>query len=173
MALDINKYKNQMVNIVIIALSLIIANNIHKAQNRIVESLRAEKEEAIKKGEVLAEINQLEKKIDVYKKGLTKKDASVLINNINNLARESDIKIVSLRPQEEKDYPAYIQYSFSMVISALDYHQVGKFVSKLESSPDIYTVDSLNLRPSTGEVEGVRPSEVTADLILSTIFFKG
>ena len=170
---DIKKYGNQIVNILIIVLALIIAYNIYKGQSKDIELLKAQKDGAIKKNAVLGEISKLEKEISSYKKTLGKRDASLLMNNINNIARESGIKIVSIRPEAERDYPVYIRYSFVLVINAENYHRVGKFISSLESSPDIYIVDSLNIKSSLERKEVGQPEEITADLILSTVFFKG
>ncbi|MCM8795762.1 MAG: type 4a pilus biogenesis protein PilO [Candidatus Omnitrophica bacterium] len=177
------KYKNQLVNIFIIILGLIVASNIYKTQDKIMQTLKTEKEEAVKKSGILGEIKQLEKKINVYKKYLTKKDPLILTNNINNFAQESGVKIISVRPEGEIEYPAYIQYSFSLVISASDYHKIGSFISKLENSVDIYIIESLNIESSNflrsteqteaRQIEAGQTEEINATLVLSTIFFKG
>lgn len=169
----INIYKNKILNIAIVILALIIAYNIYKGQNRTLGSLKENKDIEIKKNAVLSDISQLEKKIISYKNLFNKKDISLVMNTINSIAKGTNIKIILIRPQRERDYPVYIKYSFDLVINAKDYHQVGKFISKIESSPDIYMIDSVNIKllPESQLAEQIY--KLTVELTLSTVFFKG
>jgi len=169
----INKYKNKILNIAIVILALIIANNIYKSQNRTLESLKENKDIEMKKNTVLGDIDRLEGRINSYKNLFNKKDVSLIMNTIRGLAKDTNIKIISLRPQKEKDYPVYIKYSFDLVMNARDYHQIGKFISKIEGSPDIYMIDNINIRPLTESQTAQQTYKLTVELTLSTVFFKG
>jgi Tfp pilus assembly protein PilO len=170
------KYKNKILNIAIIILAVIIANNTYKKQANIIASLKQNKDTEIKKNEALGSIGQLEKKMNAYKNSLIKKDNSLIMSAINDIAKDSGIKITSFRPEPEILYAVYVKYSYSLSINAKDYNSVGKFISKIENSPDIYTVDSVNIRPlpqGQGEVKEEETYKIAVELILSTVWFKG
>ncbi|TRZ48987.1 hypothetical protein D4Q80_02845 [bacterium] len=168
------KYKNTFLNIAVSIIFLIIANGIYKSQNLTAVKLGKDREVEIKKNAALAAISALEKKVGLYKNFLNKKDLSSIINNISNIANESQIKIISIRPQNEKDQGDYIKYPFSLSITAKDYHQLGLFIAKLESSPDIYIVESIAVRPRAAEARPSKQAEkVSAELTLSTVLLKG
>ena len=162
----INKHKNKLLNILVLIIAVIVAYNIFKVQNLKAVSLENKKETEIKKNEVLAEINKLENKIGSYKKFINRKDVPSVINTINNIAKESMVKIVSIKPQPDKDdNPDYAVYSFSLLVNAEDYHALGRFIAKLESSSDLYSVDNLDIKT-------VQEETIAADLILSTFLMK-
>lgn len=171
----IDRYKNKVlnINIAIIILALIIANNIYKRQTVTLESLKKRKDTEIKTNEVLNDISQLGKKINAYKNALNKNNTSLVINSINGMGKESGIKIISFKPQTEVDYTIYVKYPYSLTISAKDYNQLGKFISKIESSSNnIYMVDSLNIKSvSKQQEEKTETSEISAELTLSIILF--
>lgn len=166
-----NQYRKQLINLPVIILALVMANNIRKAQVRTVESLKLQKNEVIKQNEILAEIKQSQEKLNFYKNVLKQKDRTILMNTIGNIAKESEVRILSIKPLKERDYPAYVQYPFTLSISANNYHLIGKFISRLESSADIYWVDSLDMSPAQ-ESETSLIKGINAGLTLSTIFCK-
>jgi len=172
----IGKYKNKIlnINIALIIVALIIANNIYKRQTVTMALLKRNNDAEIKKNEVLENISQLEKKINSYKNALNKKDMTLVMNAVNNIAKELGIKIISFKPQNEKDYSVYVKYPFNLAIGIKDYHQLGRFVAKIENSADIYMVDSMNIRTLAEEQKGAGETEkFTVELILSRILFKG
>lgn len=172
---SINTHKNKVVNIILIILALLIANNIYKTQAKNIATLREKKDAELKKNAVLKEIVKLEKKITAVKNMVNNKDISTVINTLGNIAKESSVKIVSLRPQTERDYPFYVKYSFDLNVMSSSYHPIGKFISKLENSADIYTVDLINIRPISAQY--IPQTEATTDKInvelkVSTILIK-
>lgn len=170
----LNKYKNTFLNIGVIIIFLVITNGIYKNQNLTAKKLEKDREAEIKKNAALTAISTLEKKIGLYRNFLNKKDLSSIINNISNIAKESQIKIISIRPQNEKDQGDYIKYPFSLSITAKDYHQLGQFIAKLESSSDIYIIESIAVRPRAAEAQPSKQAEkVSAELTLSTVLLKG
>jgi Tfp pilus assembly protein PilO len=171
----LSRHKNKILNInfAIIVLALIFANNIYKKQVSIIETFKQNKDIETKKNGVLGNISQLEKKINAYKNYLNKKDMSLVMSRINNIAKDSGVKIISFRPQTETDYPVYVKYSFSLAVNFKDYNSLGRFMSKIENSPDVYMVDSINIEPlSQGQEEKGETNKITVDLVLSTILFK-
>jgi Tfp pilus assembly protein PilO len=169
----ISKHKNKLPGIIIIILSLIIASNIYKSQLKTVESLKEKKDLEIRKNEILNQISQnIEKTLNPYKQLLNTKDTSLLIDTISNIAKESGIKINSLKPQTEEQKTDYIKYSFDLEIAASDYHNLGKFINKIENSSDVYLVEALNIKAIPGQ-SGEGPADrLSAELRLSTILMR-
>lgn len=162
-----NKYKNKILNIAIIILALIISSNIYKKQAKEIESLKGKTNVEIKKNNMLKNISQLEKRINTYRNLFAKKDVSLVINTISNIAKESGIKIVSIKPipEQRQIYPEYIKFPFNLVLTASKYHALGKFISKVEGYRDVYVVDSLEMRFEPTK------EELTVNLKVSSIAF--
>ncbi len=165
---DVLNYKNKIINTAIIILAIIIASNLYKSQTRSIGSLKEKKELEIKKIGVLGEMHKLTKLIEIYKGLVNKKDISTVINMLNHIAKESDINIITVKPVKEQISSLYIKYPFELSVNTAHYDNIGKFISKLENSPDIYIIDSAQIR-STGAKKGIN---LVMDLKLSTIIFK-
>jgi len=146
----INKYKNAAINGVVVLLAVFIAFNfIYKKQQANIAALDETRKSEEKKNLLLDNISLLENKIDAYSRLLVKKDPSSVINSINEMARASGIKILSIRPALEQEYPDYIKSTFDLSVQADTYHTLGKFVSKVENYGDVYMVDSVDIRRET------------------------
>lgn len=153
---DLDKYKNQIFNIAVIILAAFIAFNfIYKKQLQEIGVSKRRQVAEEEKNRVLEDISQLEIKINTYRNLLTKKDTSAIIEVITNMAKEAEVKIVSIKPGREQEYPDYIKSAFELLIEVTNYHALGKFISKLENYQDPYIVDGLDIISST-EVEGLR-----------------
>lgn len=171
----INKYYKMFLNVAIIILAFIIGSNVYKNQLRLAESLKGKKDYEARKNTIIDDIGQLEKKIDSYKNSFNKTDVALTINIISGLAKESNVKIASIKPEGEKGYSAYIKYPFSLSVEAGNYHSIGKFISKLENHKNVYIVEGLNIKPPAAEVSQevtlARPN-LKMDLTISTIGIK-
>ncbi len=166
---DLSRYKNIIFNLGVIILVLIFAGNVYKRQVKDIEVIKTTRDSEARKNEVLGNIRQKEKKINSFKNAINKKDVSLIMNPLSSIARDSSVKIISIGPQGEKDYPVYLKYSFALVVTANNYHNIGKFISKLENSGDIYIVESINIVESEGQS---KEEKCKAKLRLSTILIK-
>lgn len=166
----LNQHKNKALNAGILILALMIAVNIYKGQTKNIASIREKNSEAIKINKVVQEISHLETKADTFKKMINKKDVSLIVNALRNLANEAGIKIDNFKPETERGYPSYVRYPFTLGIGAKNYHNLGKFISKLENSADIYWVDGLEITFRPSAQEGA--DKLTAQLRISTILIK-
>ncbi len=142
------KHKDKIfnINILIIILSLIIANNIYKKQGKEIISLKAKNEVEIKKNKVLEGVSGIEKRMASYKKLLIKKDMGEVINNISTIARNAGVEIVSIRPETQVVSAEYIKRPLRVEFKSQSFHKIGKFISELESHSDVYIVDSLEIK---------------------------
>ena len=159
----INKNKNTFFNIVLILLALFISSKIYKSQGKTMESLREQTQEESKKNEVLQDISSLEKKIGLYKDLLNKKDAASAINTFGNIAKESNVDIISIKPYPEQKFTEYIKIPFELSVNAPNYHSLGKFISRIENQQDVYMIDSLSINANN------QPKELNASLKVSTV----
>lgn len=167
----INKNKNTIINIAVIVVALIIAQKIYGSQMRVVETLKSQKEAEIKKNEVLANIVQSENKINAYKNLINTKEVTSLMNHISDIARDSEVKILSIEPASEIDAGAYINKSFHLSIKTQDYHKIGEFIAKLENSPDIYMINDLNINAGRNTINKDKDN-VSAQITVSTMLLK-
>jgi len=160
-----SRNKNILANILILLVALFIAFNfIYKKQEKQLADLKAQKELEAKKNAVLENIVKLTEKVDAYKKLFPKKDASVAINTISDIARQQGLKIISIRPpSSEQQTPDYTKSSFDVSLGASSYHALGKFIARLESYQDVFIVDSISL--SSQEPK----KELNVNLKVSTI----
>lgn len=173
------KDRNRALSIVLVLATIIICRQIYKIQAKHVESLNVKREVELKKNEVLGEISQSEKEIENYKGLLKRKDASLVINLVSKIAKDYNVKVISIKPNAQENYSGYVKYPFALTLSADSYHKVGKFINKIESDPDIYFFDALNIKLQEKEQflneaqEGLPKTgnELIVDLILNVIAF--
>ncbi len=175
------KGKKKVLSIGIILFTIILALIIYRIQTKKIESLYVEKDLELKKNGILEEISRVEKTIKLYRNVLSKKEASSVINTVSNIARDSNVRLISIRPGNEENQPLYIKCPFILVIDADNYHAIGKFISSIENQSDIYFVDAISIRSQEEsqmpdkELTGVpKPTnKLIVNLILSIIAFKG
>jgi len=160
-----NKNKNKVLNFAVIIVAFIIAGNIYKQQTREIESLKSKNNMETKKNTVIENINKLEKSIGAYKGLLAKKDASSVINTVGNIAKESGVKIVSVKPIAEQRQADYIKFPLNLVLTVPNYHTLGSFISKIESYQDVYVVEGIDIKFQE------QAKELAVSLIISSIAF--
>lgn len=165
----INKYKKTMLNAGLILIALIISFRIYGAQQKKISALKEQKSAELKKNEVMESIGLTGEKLNDYKSFLNRKDISTVLKTLGNIAKESSVKIVSLRPGQERDSPEYTSYPFSLTVQADNYHLLGKFISNLENHPDVYIVEFASIRPQR---QTESSSNLAMDLQIETVLYK-
>lgn len=160
--------KNILVHLGIIIFALLIASNIYKGQKNALRALEKKENLELKKNKVISNINQLEKLLVSYR-NLFVKDPSLLITTISNIAREADVEIVSLKPQKEIGLPMYIKYPIELTLGANSYHSLGRFLSKLESYPQVFVVENLRISPDVSASEERRGLKLEVNLTLYAV----
>ena len=168
----INKQKNRIADIAVIILTIIIMSNIYKSQAKTMKSVREKIDAETQRYEVLGYMNKSERITTAYNNLINKKDISLAINTISNIARDAKINIIFIKPATTEVYPVYTKFPFNLVVNA-NYHEIGKFINKLESHPDIYFIDKIIIRPkeATGR-ESAKEYNLNVELTISTILFK-
>ena len=161
----VEKNKNRLFNIAVIILAIIIAANIYKQQSKDMEALKNKSNAEIKKNKVLEDISKLERKINAYKNLLAVRDPNLTINSIGNIAKESGVNIMAIKPEPQQRYQDYIKTPFNLLVNVPSYHVLGDFIAKLESNQNVYMVDYLDIKSETQK--GV----LTIDLRVSSVAF--
>lgn len=155
----------KLLNIGIIILALIIASNIYKQQGRQIETLKSKNDLEEKKNTVIESIGKKEKTISAYKNLLVKRDASSVINTVGNIAKGSEVKIMSIKPGQEQRLADYVKMPFDLTVTAPDYHAIGNFISRLESYQDVYIVEAIGIRADA------QSKGLTVNLTVSSVAF--
>lgn len=166
------KNKNKILNFGIIILAVFIAFQIYKSSNEQVNSLVQQKGDELNKNMATEEIFGLERKIEGYKKVFVKKDVGSVIDTISNIAKNSLVKVVSIKPSNEEVYADYIKSVFLITVSSPNYHSLGNFISQIESYKDIYMVDEVSILPASANqpLENVNLN-LNVNLKISTISY--
>lgn len=161
----INKNKNIFFNLALILLALFVSSKIYKSQHKTIVSLVERTQEESKKNALMQDINLLEKKIGLYINFLQKKDAASTISALGSIAKESNIKVISIRPSQERRFPEYVKIPFDLSLNAPDYHTLGKFISRVENYQDFYIIDSLSINANS-QLKGLNVSLKVSAVIL-------
>jgi Tfp pilus assembly protein PilO len=147
-----NKIKENGISLVILVVAVIVAFKIYQSKEGEIAALKSQKVTEEKKNALLGDIGGLEKRIAYLKDNVNNKAISSVLDKIGDFAKTSSVQIAKITPQKEEVLAAYTKYSFELTLSAKDYHQIGKFMSLLESSPDIYMVEELNVAKNNAAV---------------------
>lgn len=166
----VTRYKNIILNIILVLAAVFISLRIYANQQKNMGLLDKKKVDELNKNKMAGEISQSEKKIIAYRDYLNKKDVNSVIGTIGELAVSSSIKLVSVRPEKEQPLQVYIKQPFTLSLAVPDYHTLGKFIAKLESHPDIYIVNSISVMPNDNAL--VKAGGVNTTLGIYTLFLK-
>ena len=164
------QHKNKVVNTAILILAMLLAHNIYQHQLRVGASLRQRIDTEEKKNVILNNIQLLEKKIKDYKNFFNRKDISVAMNIISEITQNFAINVVSIKPLTPKEKPLYIKHFFYVKLEASNYHEIGKFIGKLESRSELYCVEDLRI--SQLHSYGQERRALGVELTISTILLK-
>ncbi|MBU4251550.1 MAG: type 4a pilus biogenesis protein PilO [Candidatus Omnitrophica bacterium] len=168
----IEKNKNKIINFGVIILVLIIALQFHRSANDRISLLVQQQNNELEKNKVIEDIAALEKKAEAYKKVFVKKDLASIMNVITGIAKDTSIKILSVKPYAEEALNNYLNSSFLITLNAPSYHALGDFISKIENNKDIYLVSevTINSAVSNSEATGAN-ADLEVSLKINTIAY--
>jgi hypothetical protein len=160
-----HKKKNMVVNLIVLVVAGFVAFNLYQKFEVNKARLNSNIAEEKRKSEVLDEISKTDKSINAYKKLLNKKDASLIMATVTNMAKGFGIQVITVKPAAEMRQAEFIKYPFVLTVTATSYHAFGKFISALESSKDVYIVDGVDI--ASGEED--QGNKLLATITISTI----
>jgi hypothetical protein len=142
---QIERNKNKIINLAVIILALVIAFKFYRSFSDQVSSLIQQQTQELEKNKITEDIAVFEKKAEVYKKRFVKKDLSSIMDIISSIAKDTSIKIVSVKPFAEEVLDNYLKSSFLITLSAPGYHTLSDFISKIENNHEIFLVSEVNV----------------------------
>jgi len=115
-----------------------------------------------------------EEKVDRYEKMLpVEQEIPSLLENLSNIARSSNIKIVGIIPvtvKEDKPKKAQVYQEIPILINAKSgYHELGKFLSSMENSDRFMKVADIQIKSNA---QSPKKHEVEV-LVLTYILLRG
>lgn len=168
----IEKNKNKIINFGVIILVLIIALQFYRSANDRISLLVQQQNNELEKNKVIEDIAALEKKAEAYKRVFVKKDLASIMNIITGIAKDTSVKILSVKPYAEEELNNHLNSSFLITLNAPSYHALGDFISKIENHQDIYLVSevSINSRVSNSEATGANV-DLEVSLKINTVAY--
>ena len=99
----------------------------------------------------------------------TEGELPVLLETLSELARDTKVKIVSIRPKESPSTkPREVYREVPIAIEAkCGYHRLAAFINRLENSETIFRIDDLSI---AADFDNAREHDVK--IILSSFFLK-
>lgn len=167
-----NKNKSQILNVGVILLVFFVAFKFYQSAQSKITELNLKKQIEINKNQAAESVLGSESILESYKGILVKKDISSVMNTVADLAKTSNLKVVSIKPGDKETFKDYIKLSFNLVVNAPSYHALGKFVSQMESQKDIYLVDAIVIDSANVDQNSAAVgTNLTVNLTVSTISY--
>jgi Tfp pilus assembly protein PilO len=142
------------------------------------KSLRAGILEERDRNVLIGKIRALGKHLKVYIQRLPEgRGVSWLLSDVSDMASKEQIEVVSIKPGAPEDKGLYATLYVTMdTIST--YHQLGKFISRVESSKKFLRVESVNIKRLdldegfNTETSRLKSFDVKGHIVISTVVLK-
>lgn len=145
--MDVNsllKRKDVVVSVIVLAVALIVAKSLYQSQLKQKTLLQQQRDAELKKNELFKQMSGIKRRVESYEQALVKNPDAVM-NHISDVARDSNVKIASLKPVLGQGGEFYVPNTFSLNVEADNYHTLGMFVSKLERNPELYIIEEIEI----------------------------
>ena len=164
------KNKNKIMNVGVILLAIFAALYLYSMQSQQLVSLEENKNEEVKKSEVIESLSRVEKRISSYKQAFNKKDLGSVISAMTDIAKDTRVKLVSVKPGTDQQFSEYVKTSFLIVVRVADYHALGQFITKVENYKDLFLVEDVNITAANTVLPGkMAERDLDISLKISTI----
>jgi hypothetical protein len=169
---QIERNKNKIVNIGIVILAIFIAFQLYRSANERMNALNNQSNNELEKNRVAGDIATLEKRAEAYKKVFVKKDLALVMDTIYGIAKDTSVKIISVKPSAEEVLDNYSKSSFLITLVAPGYHALGEFISKIENNNDVYLVSDMNVSAAESTLDpGVVKVNLNVNLKINTVSY--
>lgn len=158
--------KDLVMSIGIILSGLLVANFLYQKQQQKLKRIEADIAQEGQRISLAKELTILDDTLTKIGAPYIKKDTSFTIDKFNELAAGSDVKIASISVDDEMDSGLYTVTNYRLSVKA-DYHNLGKFISALESLADMVKVEELTLSPEGGQARAQESEREGARNILN------
>jgi len=170
--MNISQRKDIIVFVLIIILAFLAGyNGIYKYYLKRMASIKLQLEEERKKNDILGIIGLLERELRVYQeRSFSTAGITPLLDSVSQMAKQVGIEIEGFNPLPTISREQYIEILLKVPLRC-KYHQLGQFLSLIESNREFIWVKHLNMRKATatGSKEANIPS---VDLTVSGLYLK-
>ncbi|MBU1006301.1 MAG: type 4a pilus biogenesis protein PilO [Candidatus Omnitrophica bacterium] len=142
------------------------------------KSLREEILLEREKNILVGRIRGLGKHLKVYKKQIPRgRGVSWLISEVSDMASKENIEVSVIKPGIPEDKGLYTKLHV-ILTTFCTYDQLGKFVSRIESSDNFLKIEGINIKRLDSDegfdVKGskFKPFDVKSNIVISTIILK-
>jgi Tfp pilus assembly protein PilO len=170
------KLQNKIVPVIFICfalLTIIIARKvIYIPQRHKISSIKQELEKVREKLELIKKIDELQASIATYQLKIPAGgDVSWLIDELTRAAKQSDINVLSIDPLASQEQDIFWKHLLRMRLEA-GYHQLGEFLSTVESLESFVKIDSLQMGIEDDSGSQKQVSATKVSLLISTVSLK-
>ena len=96
-----------------------------------------------------------------------RKETAEILRQIQNLAYDSRLDVLSFAPRAEIDKEFYAEWPISIQVSG-NYHNLGLFFDRLSKFPRVFTIENFTIRSLAPQTE---QNTISADWTAKTYFF--
>lgn len=160
--------QNHSAGIALVVISLMLARNNFVGQTQAISMITKKIEVEKKRNDELLRLEKAKKLSESTRQMINRKNLSMVINHINDFAKETLVTVVSIRPQTEKDMGDYIVYPYDISLSADGYHAVSEFISRVENSQDIFIIDDVTIKPDTQNESSGKNARLVVGMRINT-----
>ena len=169
--MEIESKKNLIIFVFVLILACLIGFGLYSVMLTRLNSVKSQIEQQKERNDVLGTIAMLDRRLQTHKeRSLPLKDTTQLIDKLSLLAKEAIIEVETLNPMPtvERDY--YVEVPVQIPIKC-SYHNLGRFLSLLESNEEFLWVKQLTIKKEivTDPKKKVLPE---VDLVISGIFLR-
>lgn len=136
--------------VLFIILAILIGKNlIYKYTSEKLVRLRKQAEDAKEKNNISEDIAILDGRLRAYQnRSLPTQAPGAFLDRIAQLAKEADVRINAFNPLPIVYTEHYIEMPIKVLLRC-DYHQLGHFLSLLESNREFIEIRALNMQKAT------------------------
>ena len=166
-----------LISSLIVFVSLLMVKSIYQKQTAEIKNIQKDMVEEQQKGALLIRIAATEGIIRRYSQYLSStKENRWLLGQLSDIANQTGVSLLSISPRLPKEGDKYVSLSVDAEIRC-DYNQLGNFISKLESSPQLIRLDGVQLTVIGDSGDNINIAAqlkplAKVKLIVSTLYLK-
>jgi Tfp pilus assembly protein PilO len=172
---DLNKLtKNRalLLNLILGIIVVLILRSFYFSYKDKMAQMKQETQICKQKVSLLNEIKPLAAEVDGYFEKFSGKEKDTLVSMVTNFAREAGVKINSFTPRESREEEFSVIYPLVLNMEG-SYHNLGKFISLLESAPEVIRIEQITVKKILSVPEGSERADATieasCDIIVSLV----
>lgn len=168
----VERNKNLIVNIGIVVIALFIAWHLHNSANSQINNLVQQQESELEKNKVAQDIAALEQKSEKYKNTFVKKDLAEIMDILTGITKNTQVRILSVKPVAEEATENYRISSFLITLKATNFHALAEFISRVESYKDIYLINEVGISSTAVQPSGPGDNtDLAVTLKINTVYY--